>query len=370
MSIAFIIPSMIAVIVFCGRIDFRCTTSPFSFNSLSIFFCKACAQLRRNSIPRTDVVIDMENIAAFRACYERWAGWIGVKQGNIPKNTIWHQCTEMMNNEFMFQALFLSGKKAAAQPDFHSYLAANAPLYRYLLDGYLSSQYLAIRRLIDHYDPMMDRKQIKGVASLKRLIDDMYAHSSLITREAFVCVNGLPYEYTKVLEREKEALPAILLHPEGGVWLEEPDISVKSLQRHRVFDRLSGVAEDNRQPINTIAPDYWQQCHDALNEPELSQIKNYADKYLAHAADEPSIATLGEADKEQPMQRIHNAQQCLIELVQRLTFDFYGTHFAMAPTNGEAQLLYNFAKPFVSAEIAAETYEELRQKMQDRILAL
>lgn len=294
-----------------------------------------------------------------------------MKQGNIPKNTIWHQCTEMMNNEFMFQALFLAGRKAAAQPDFHSYLAANAPLYRYLLDGYLSFQYLAIRRLTDHYDPAKDKKQVKGVSSLSRLIDDMAAHSPLITRNAFVCVDGLPYDYTEALEREKaEALAAIRQHSEGDGWLGEPGIGAKSLQRHVVFDRLSGVAEDHRQPTDTIAPDYWQQCRDALAEPELSRIKNFVDKYLAHAADESSRATLDDEDKKQSMQRIHHAQQCLIDLVQRLTFDFYGTHFAMVPTDGEAQLLYNFAKPFVSAEIAAETYQELRQKVKDRLSSL
>lgn len=313
----------------------------------------------------------METITTFQQCYERWAEWIGVKQGSIPKNTIWHQCTEMMNNEFMFQALFLAGRKAANQTDFHSYLAANAPLYRYLLDGYLSFQYLAIRRLTDSYDPVKDKKQVKGVASLFRLIDDMEAHSALITREAFVCVDALPYDYTEAVEREnEEALAAIREHSEGNGWLGEPGIGAKSQQRHGVFDRLSGVTEDHRQPTDTIAPDYWQQCRNALAEPELTRIKNFVDKYLAHAADAPSIATLDDEDKKQSMQRIHHAQHCLIDLVQRLTFDFYGTHFAMVPTDGEAQLLYNFAKPFVSAEIAAETYQELCQKVEDRLSTL
>ncbi|MCB0582307.1 MAG: hypothetical protein KDD10_23715 [Phaeodactylibacter sp.] len=309
----------------------------------------------------------MENIAAFRECHERWAGWIGASQEKMPKNTIWRQCTEMMNNEFMFQALLLAGKKAASLPDFHSYLAANSPLYRYLLDGYLSFQYLAIRRLMDRYEPARDKKQAKGVASLYRLLNDMEAHSELIAREAFVCVDGLPYDYTEALESERtKALEAFWEHSEGEAWLGEPGIGTKSRQRHLVFDRLSGVAEDHRQPTDTIAPAYWQQYRDALAEPELSRIKNFVDKYLAHAADEQSIATLDDEDKKQSMQRIHHAQHCLISLVQRLALDFYGTRMVMVPTDGEAQLLCNFSKPFVSSEIAAETFEELRHKVQER----
>jgi hypothetical protein len=311
----------------------------------------------------------MENIAAFRECYERWAGWIGVNQ--ITKNSIWHQCTEMMNNEFMFQALFLAGRKAAAQPDFHSYLSANSPLYRYLLDGYLSFQYTAIRRLTDHYDRLKDKNQVKGVVSLSRLINDMEEHSVCITREVFVCVDGLPYDYTESLKKEhEEAIAVNLEHPNGGVWLGATGVGAKSAQRHSVFDRLSGVSEDHRQPTDTITLDYWQQYRDALTEPELSRIKNFVDKFLAHAADESSRATLGEEDKGQSMQRIHNAQRCLIDLVQRLTLDFYDTQLEIVPTDGEAQLLYNFDKPFVSAQIAEETYQELHQKVKERLSSL
>jgi hypothetical protein len=309
----------------------------------------------------------METLSTFRECYNRWAGWIGFETANIPKNSIWHQCTEIMNNEFMFQALYLTGREAANQPDFHSYLAANGVLYRYLLNGYLSFQYLAIRRLIES-SPKDAEKKFRGVISIRRLLDDMKNNSIFITRETFVCVDGLPYDYSEELQREEdEALAADCEYSIWAGWQKEPGIGTKSKQRHRIFDRLSGIDEDYRQPTDSIAPDYWQQFYTELGETKLRRIKNYVDKYLAHAADPESIATLDDEDKNQSIQYIQSVQNCLFGIVQRLTFDFYGASYAMAPTDGENQLLYNFSKPFVSAEVVAQTNKELQQKIRDRL---
>lgn len=307
----------------------------------------------------------MENIEAFRECYDRWASWIGLIQDNIPRNTIWYQCTEMMNNEFMFQALFLAGNKATSQANFHDYLAANTPLYKHLLEGYLSFQYLAIRRLTEKIT-LNHERQFRGVISIVRLLDDMEKHTAVITREAFVCVKDLPYNYREVLELEKAEAMAKMQHQvEGRIWLEKPSIGAESLQRHITFDRLSGTTEDKRQPTDIIMLDYWQQYRRALKESGLDQVKKYVDKYLAHAADEPSLTKLDDEDKKQSMHHIHKTQRCLITQLQRLTTDFYGTQLAMLPTDGEAQLLYNFDKPFVSKEVVTKTREELYQKIKD-----
>lgn len=315
------------------------------------------------------VVIDMDHIALFRECYERWAGWIGLDGDQLQKNTIWHQCTEMMNNEFIFQALFLAGRRAALQPDFSSFLAANRPLYRYLLDGYLSYQYLAIRRLTDPTSKR-DDELLRGVMSVRRLLDDMKQHAASITREAFVCVNGLPYAYEALLVREKEAWLARVMESPGPVWGGEGGAGAQSAHRHLMFDHLSGVLPEQRKPTDTVSPTYWKRCRKMLNEPDLTRIRRFVNKYIAHPADVPSLATLDEEDKKLSMKRIHNAQGVLIALVQQLTSDFYYAKLPMISVYGEAELVHNFSQPFVSEEIAREVYKEIQQRVQERLSGL
>lgn len=308
----------------------------------------------------------MDNFTIFREYRQRWAGWIGVTaDSKIRKNTIWHQCTEMMNNEFMFQALSLAGKKAASHPDFLSFFAANGPLNRYLTDGYFGFQYLAIRRLTDITRPS-DEERLRGVASIRRLLDDMQANSPIITREAFVCFDGAPYDYGDILAREEEEWLAKVREAERGVWGGSTDAQ-HSAQRHVVFDRLSGVSPNSRQPVDCISREYWTRCREALSKPELASIKNFVDKFLAHAADEDSLGTIDDQDKVLSREKIHKAQQSLIGLVQQLTSDFYTTTFAMVPTHAEEKLIFNFSKPFVSADIEGEVYQALQQQKEEML---
>ena len=165
----------------------------------------------------------MDDITAFRECYQRWANWIGFDKERVYKNTIWHQCTEMMNNEFVFQALSMAREKSSRQPDFHSFLSANEALYRYIREGYLGFQYLAIRRLID--PSSKDPK--KGVTSIKRLIEDMKQHENLITRESFVCVDGLPYDFEQILAQEQADELARIMEIEersGAIWVNKESV--------------------------------------------------------------------------------------------------------------------------------------------------
>lgn len=307
----------------------------------------------------------MDHIAAFKECYDRWSGWLGLGHENIPKNSIWYQLTEMMNNELIFQALLISGKKAKANTEFSYFLASNKPLYKYLLEGYLSFQYLAIRRLIEKYDPKSDKVEKKGVFSLCRLVEDMKNNNSKITREAFVCVYGLPYDYERLSKYE----PMEPFHVRDK---NEPnDVngnSVKSEQRHLFFDRLSGVTIANRQPTDTIQLDYWEKCQENLNNEVFNRIKNFVNKYLAHAADSKSVAYLTEDDKIRSIQRIHEAQALLIGLFTKIVEDLYLTSTLIIPTYSEAQVLYNFDKPFVSKDIINQVYDELQKLIEVRIM--
>jgi hypothetical protein len=75
---------------------------------------------------------------------------------------------------------------ARQKTDEESVVSAQSGLLAHFLDqGYVATQVLAIRRLLDSR---------KDVFSLRRLLDNITTHQHLITREIYVCNDGLPYD--------------------------------------------------------------------------------------------------------------------------------------------------------------------------------
>src|SRR4051794_11178957 len=66
-----------------------------------------------------------------------------------------------------------------------------SPVLAEALDnGYVTNMILGIGRLTD----LQPRKRGKGVVSLRRVFKDLYEHRGFITREVFVCNDGLRYD--------------------------------------------------------------------------------------------------------------------------------------------------------------------------------
>jgi len=137
--------------------------------------------------------------------------------------------------------------------------------------GYVAIQVLAIRRLLDKRD---------DVFSLRRLFDDIRANSGLITRENFVAYDGTVYD-----PNGWQKLPQ---DPMIQIWgIDAPGLTqfVRSSERHRIFDNLSGTDQSNRNRTNTIRPAIfdkllaWLDCQEAKNLVKLSH------KFFAHASD-------------------------------------------------------------------------------------
>ena len=123
-------------------------------------------------------VQDRKALARYRGKRIKWLAWL---EGD-PDNSIVSQLHGMMWSDATFRAL----NKARGYASQQSPTGAVAPLLAEFLDqGFVATQVLAITRLID-----------KGseVVSLWRLLDDIAENPNLITREIFVCFDGLPYD--------------------------------------------------------------------------------------------------------------------------------------------------------------------------------
>ena len=110
--------------------------------------------------------------------------------------------------------------------------------------GYLATQGLAIRRLTDDH---------RNVISLPRLLRDVKDNIRLITREVYVAGTGLPYD--------------------------------GDFRPHVRFDQLSGTRADRRQRQDRIPRRVIKTIESWLDIPEIKQVVDWSDKFLAHAAD-------------------------------------------------------------------------------------
>lgn len=208
-------------------------------------------------------VVDQKCLAAYLEKRAKWLSWY--RKGAGESNSLQDQWFAMLLSEMSFRVVREEVAKDPAS-------MLNIPIVGHLLSsGYLSSQVLATRRLLD------DRQD---VISLRRLINDIRNNRSLITREIYVSFDGTPYE-TELPERR---IPG--LQPPDSAFSE----CNRSQLRHERFDKLSQVAAENRARDNTISESAFSKMDDWIDVSGASKLITLSHKYLAHAAEQRTIS--------------------------------------------------------------------------------
>jgi hypothetical protein len=185
-------------------------------------------------------------------------------------------------------------------------IAAKSNILAHMLDqGYVATQVLAIRRLLD-----------KGgnVFSIRRLLADIQNNRKLITREIFVAHDGSPYD-----PDAWQALPPTIEAQVFGI--DAPGFAgyVRSSERHKMFDKLSGVAPGDRSRQDMIRIEIFEKLQSWLNSAEAEKLVTLSHKFFAHAADVASRNSLtysGVSPKD-----IQAAQRAIINVERAITDD-------------------------------------------------
>ena len=235
---------------------------------------------------------------------ERWLTWLSRDKE--------HSITGQLSQLFWQDAAFRTFNQARLLTKDRKPTSAMAPLLASFLDqGYVSAQVLGISRLVEFSDPKHPKK---GVVSLRRLVDELRAHRRLLTRENFLSQDNLPYDFEPVREA---AFAAAVAKAENGVdfWHEAvggPTDYDSARSQHELFDRLSGVNADQRQPNDLISESVLELLDKALNDPVFEAIKKFRHKTIAHAAD---AFSRGPATSSVPGLKFNDVDQALWILV-------------------------------------------------------
>ncbi len=194
-----------------------------------------------------------------------WLSWISTDE----HHAIWTVLSSMVWTDVAFKTLtnFAVGDEANA---LNNHLMVEA-----LFDGHVATQVLAIRRLVDDGN--------SDIISLPRLIKDLRRNFSLLTRENYVCFDGLPYDYEAV--RRARFMENSGSWGKGGIWVatEGPQGDATSELAHRQFDKLAGIEPAKRSREDRLPVFLLTTVEKWLGDSGADDLAKWSHAYLAHA---------------------------------------------------------------------------------------
>lgn len=211
-------------------------------------------------------VKDKDRLREFRQLRKKWISWI-----NGP---IIIEIASMMTNDVLFRTINEARRIATEKPDdtvdFNGHVA-------HLLDaGFVTAQLMSIRRLVDESD---------DVISLRRLYGDLKKHKHLITREIYVCYDGLPYDFAPV--RQKQLFRAAVRNGSPLVARRVPNEGPRawaaSQRLHEQFDKLSSKGPTHRQRGDCIRGAIFKDIESRFD--LCSKMRRAATEKIAHLPD-------------------------------------------------------------------------------------
>jgi hypothetical protein len=205
-------------------------------------------------------VLDREGLNSFRQKRAQWSSWLD----DDPDHAIWDTVAALVWRDTTFATVSKLALENPAGP-----LTATL-LGETIVSGHVAMQVLALRRLIDRGS---------DIISLRRLITDLRRNWHLLTRENFVCFDGLPYDYVAVMrEVWAERGPGVHWGETSG-----PKAYGTSDLLHRQFDRLSGVDAAKRKRSDALPKSLLAKVEGWLQGSEAEEIVKWSHSYLAHA---------------------------------------------------------------------------------------
>ena len=122
---------------------------------------------------------------------------------------------------------------------------------------------------------------------MRRLLDDISRNRRLLTREIYVCHDGLPYD-----PDGWQTLPQSVEMKIWGLHASGASHYLGAHFRHETFDRLSGVLPANRWRNDQIKDSVFVTLRSWLETTPAERIIRLSHKFFAHAADASSRVSL------------------------------------------------------------------------------
>lgn len=211
-----------------------------------------------------------------RDCLERLQGEADTSVLNQVLNLTWHTA--------VFRTLNESRRLEPTR-------SVNGAMWELMTAGYSNIITLGIRRLVDTH-PNAD--------SVWNVIGRIERRPELLTREFYVCHDGLPFDDEAVYKAHLETYKS----DPGPQWLATtgPEAFDTAARMHEAFDAVCGYPQA-RKPLDRIDGSLLANLRAQLKHPTIEKVCTMVDKTVAHAerlaADAPAVpvATYNDVDE-------------------------------------------------------------------------
>jgi hypothetical protein len=225
-------------------------------------------------------VEDKESLAVFRNRRQEWKRCLIEDPYSVS-----HQISHLLWNDTIFRA-FNEARRLSIEKNDNG-VGLNGPVINLLDEGFVALQIMAIRRLTDSnfYDPN------KAVISLLRVINDIKDNLNLFTRENYICYNGTQFDG--------------LTHQKDNInWFHWD-------RKHNNFDRLSGTSPETRSRQDKLDKKFLSFLRSELK--ACSDLRTYANKFIAHTSDYPGKVKLTDRQKSITLEKMDEAYKSIIK---------------------------------------------------------
>ncbi|MFZ0496812.1 MAG: hypothetical protein WBE80_09115 [Methylocella sp.] len=297
-------------------------------------------------IAQCDVTTEKRTaLQSYRDKRRLWLSWIDKDE----HHAIWRVLSSMVWTDVSFRAL-----THFAVNDENNGLN-NSLLAEALLDGHVATQVLAIRRLMD--DGSSD------IISLRRLVKDLRRNFALLTRENYVCFDGLPYNYESVQQKEMMERAG-----KGFFWGETsgPGAHGTSRMAHEQFDKLVGIDPARRSREDRLPAFLLTTIERWLDDSGADELAKWSHAFLAHAGGPESRKRID--DLNVTTHKITDAIKALARVTEAISARLL---FAGGRTNSlmpvaQFNQFEKLDKPIMQAGSEADAYKLWHQLSDER----
>tara|TARA_R110002124_G_scaffold115326_2_gene271120 strand:- start:3474 stop:4448 length:975 start_codon:yes stop_codon:yes gene_type:complete len=292
-------------------------------------------------------VHDKDALQAFRAKRDEWMHWLHHDE----HHAISGQIAGMLWSDAVFRLINESRKFAHEAGG--SYSTQSGIIARSLDRGYVAEQVIAFRKVMEK----AARDPKKQVISLRRLIDDVRENRHLLTREMFVCHDGLSFDDSAGMDD----LPPPDEHGVAMAWVDTtgPRAFGMSRHMHEAFDRMMDDAPRQRDRGDLIGESFFAEIETILGEAPFDDLRRHANKMLLHAAD-------GFSRGKNPaegitLDKVWTCHKAILMVANRVSVAIGGSNIGAVPTP-QYDVLEHWEAPFAPEgnfeELLAQWSEE------------
>ncbi|WP_457333561.1 hypothetical protein [Rhizobacter sp. P5_C2] len=191
-----------------------------------------------------------------RECLERLQGDADTSVLSQMLNLTWYTA--------VFRTLNESRRLEANRP-------VNGAMWELMTAGYSNLITIGIRRLVDKHT---------DADSVWNVIRRIERRPELLTRESFVCHDGLPFDHEAVFAKHLEKYKT----EPGPKWAatQGPEAFDTSALMHTAFDALCGYPA-KRKPLDSVDVAIFATLRAQLEHPTVGKVCTMVDKTIAHA---------------------------------------------------------------------------------------